>query len=113
MTHQRRSTVNTGNSVTFSGDTRVIMKKDLFLANGQNKQRFILTLSEEFTKTNCDTHHASGNADLLIVQKAMQSDAACITVLVGDDTDLLVLLCYHTSLESHDLLFCPEPRKNT
>ena len=113
MTHQRRSNVNTGTTVTFSGDTRVIMKKDLFLANRQNKQRFIFMLSEEFTKTNCDTHHASGNADLLIVQKAMQSDAACITVLVGDDTDLLVLLCYHESLESHDLLFCPEPRKNT
>ena len=32
---------------------------------------------------------------------------------VGDDTGLLVLLCYHASLESHDFLFCPEPKKNT
>ena len=32
---------------------------------------------------------------------------------VGDDTDLLVLLCYHASLESHDLFVCPEPKKNT
>ena len=35
------------------------------------------------------------------------------TVLVGDDTDLIVLLCYHASLKSCDLYFCPEPKKNT
>ena len=60
-----------------------------------------------------ETHHASGDADLLIVQKAVQSATSCNTVLVGDDTDLLVLLCHHASLESHDLFFCPEPKKNT
>ena len=37
---------------------------------------------------------------------------SCNAVLVGDDTDLLVLLCYHVSLESHDLLFRPEPKKS-
>ena len=35
------------------------------------------------------------------------------TVLVGDDTDLIVLLCYHASLGFHDLFFCPKPKKNT
>ena len=34
------------------------------------------------------------------------------TVLVGDDTDLLVLLCYHASLDTCSLLFKPEPPKN-
>ena len=43
----------------------------------------------------------------------MQSATSCNTVLVGDDTDILVLICYHASLESHDLFFCPEPKKNT
>ena len=33
-------------------------------------------------------------------------------MLVGDDTDLLVLLCHHTCLESKDLFFCPEAKKN-
>ena len=44
--------------------------------------------------------------------KAVQSATSCNTVLVGDDTDLLVLLCYRASIESHDLFFCPEPKKN-
>ena len=33
------------------------------------------------------------------------------TVLVGDDTDLLVLLCYHANLDSCDIFFRPEPKK--
>ena len=70
-------------------------------------------LSEELAKKNCETHHASGDADLLIVHTAVPSATSCNTVLVGDDTYLLVLLCYHASLESHDLFFCPEPKKNT
>ena len=114
MTYQRRSNGNAGTTVTFTGDTPVTLKTDPFLAYRKNRQRFIFMLSEELTKKNCETHHASGDADLLIVQKAVQSVTFCNTVLVGDDTDLLVLLCYHhASLESHDLLFCPEPKKNT
>ena len=35
-----------------------------------------------------------------------------ITVLVGDDTDLLVLLCYHASEQGYDLYFRPEPKAN-
>ena len=113
MTHQIRSKCNAGTTVTFTGDTPVTMKKDQFLANRQNKKRFISMLSEELAKKDCETHHASGDADLLIVQKAVQSATSCNTVLIGDDTYLLVLLCYHASLESHDLFFCPEPKKNT
>ena len=110
--HQRRSKGNAGTTVTFTADTLVTMTKEQFLANRQNKQRFIFMLSEELKKNNCEVHHASGDADLLIVMIAVQSANSSNTLLVGDDTDLLVLLCY-ASIESHDLLFCPEPKKNT
>ena len=32
-------------------------------------------------------------------------------MLVGDDTDLPVLLCYNASLDSYNLFFRPEPKK--
>ena len=83
------------------------------MANRKNKQQFIFMLSRESEKNNCKTYHASGDADLLIVQKAVQSATTSNTVLVGDDTDLIVLLCYHAKLESHDLFFRPEPKKNS
>ena len=89
------------------------MKKEQFLANRKNKQQFIFMLSRELEKNNCKTYYASGDADLLIVQKAVQSATTSNTVLVGDDSDLIVLLCYHAKFESHDLFFRPEPKKNT
>ena len=56
------------------------------------------------------THHSDGNADLLIVKTAIVSARTKTTVLAGDDTDLLVLLCYHAS--GCDFYFRPEPKAN-
>ncbi len=70
-------------------------------------------LNEELQKAKCENFHASGDADLLTVQKAVQCTTTSNTVPVGDDTNLLVLLGYHASLDSNDLLFCHELRKNT
>ena len=55
---------------------------------------------------------ANGDADLLIVKTAVESARTSIMVLVGDDTDLLVLLCYHASEDGYDLYFRPEPKAN-
>lgn len=60
-----------------------------------------------------ETYHPSGDAGLLIVQKTVQCATSHNTVLIGDNTDLLVLLCYHASLDSHNLFFCSESRKST
>lgn len=113
VTHQRWSKVRIGATVTFIADMTLTMKKEEFLANRQNKQQFLSMLSGELQKTNRETYHASGDADLLIVQKAVQFATIKKTVLIGDDTDLLVLLCYHASMDSHDLFLCSESRNNT
>ncbi|XP_052787427.1 uncharacterized protein LOC128222459 isoform X1 [Mya arenaria] len=109
MTHQRRACGRTGATVTFDEDMPVTMKKEEFLANSTNKQQFINMLSGHLQKNTCQTFHAPGDADLLIVQKAVESATTRNTVLIGDDTDLLILLIYHTNLDTHDLLFKPEP----
>ena len=70
-------------------------------------------LSGYLEKKTCKVYHSSGDADLLIVQEAVDSSTTTDTVLVGDDTDLLVLLCYHANLDSYNILFRPEPKKNT
>ena len=90
------------------------MKKDQFLANTTNKQRFITLLSNcHLQEVNCQTYHATGDADLLIVQKSVESAITTTTVLIGDDTGLIILLIYHTNLESHDIFFKPEPKNTT
>ncbi|CAM1317761.1 Uncharacterised protein r2_g2608 [Pycnogonum litorale] len=69
-------------------------------------------LSTKLRAQNCQTHHAAGDADLLIVQKAVASAATTVTVLIVDDADLLILFIYHTNLKSCDLFLQPEPKKN-
>ena len=113
MTHQRRTKGQGGATVTFTESMHLTMRKDQFLANKANKQRFINMLSTKLVQKNCKTYHASGDADLLIVQKAVESASTVDTVLIGDDTDLLILLIYHASLDSRNLFLKPEPKKNT
>ena len=100
-------------NVTFTEEMLLTMKKATFLANSMNKQRFIDMLSGHLEKKTCKVYHSSGDADLLIVQKAVDSSTTTDTILVGDDTDLLVLLCYHANLDSYNIFFRPEPKKNT
>ena len=49
-------------------------------------------LSTYLQKVGCQTHH-------------FQADADVHTVLVGDDTDLLILLCYYTEMSAEELIF--------
>ena len=113
MTHQRRTKGQTGVTVTFTEEMQLTMKKAHFLANTTNKQQFINMLGDKLQLKGCMVHHAPGDADLLIVEKAVESATMKDTVLVGDDTDLLVLLCYHASLNSRSIFFRPEPKKST
>ena len=89
------------------------LKKDLFLNNTVNKQKFINVLHDAFKRTDYTILHAKGDADLLIVKTAVESAKTADTILVGDDTDLLILLCYYADIHSKDLYLKPEPRQKT
>ena len=99
--------------MSFTENIHLTMRKDQFLINKENKQRFINMLSMKLVERSCKTYHASGDADLLIVQKSVESASAVNTVLVGDDTDLLILFIYNASLDSCSLFLKPEPRRST
>ena len=107
-THQRRTGGHVGPTVDFSSDMIMKSKKEAFLSNKDNKQRFIKLLSDRLEEVGCTTHHADGDADVLIVQTAVQSADRRKTILVGDDTDLLVLLCFLVKHGSHEIFFRPE-----
>ena len=78
----------------------VTHKKDIFLSNDSNKKNFILMLAEKFSSCGFFVHHAHADADLLIVRSALECAQSRSTVVFGDDTDLLILLCYHNDLQS-------------
>ena len=111
-THQRRTTA-CAPAVLFDCDMLIPLKKNEFLSNQENKQRFINLLADKLRFAGCSVLQAAGDADLLIVQTAVQAALSHNTVLVGDDTDLLVLMLYHGEMDSNDLYFIPEPKQRS
>ncbi|MES9879833.1 MAG: hypothetical protein ABW185_03030 [Sedimenticola sp.] len=89
-------------------------KKEDVISNPQNKQMFINLLSETICQDGIEIKHAPGDADVLIVQTAVACSTTASTVVVGEDTDLLILLCYHTRPgEGYDIYFKPESKMGT
>ncbi|EDO31506.1 predicted protein [Nematostella vectensis] len=97
-THQRRGH-GCGPPVLFDHDMVVNLKKDEFLSNKVNKQAFINLLSLNLVDAGYSTLHAEGDADVIIVDTAIAKAREQTSILIGEDTDLLVLLLYHAEME--------------
>ena len=95
MTHMKRSKGKKGVSVTFTANMNITVSKEDFLTNNLNKKQFVSLLSRQLESTGSKVFMAKADADLLIVNKAIEAAETRNTVLVGDDTDLLVLLLHH------------------
>ena len=88
-------------------------KKDEFLNNKANKQRFIDYLSDNLEGAGCIVDHAKDDADVLIIQTAVASARHTDTVLIGYDTFLLVLLLHHAEMDAHEVFLKSEPKKSS
>ena len=105
--HERRTGGRACPTVDFTRDMVMGSKKEDFVSNKDNKQRFIRMLGQSLEHVGCETRHAKGDADVLIVETTIQSAMSCETTLVGDDTDLLVLLRFHVKEDSCEVFFKP------
>ena len=90
--HQRRTRTKVTNKVDISDATQFVGKKDYFLSNGLNKYALIQLISGRLREKGCHTIQAEWDADLDIVKAAIAMSAYKSTTLIGEDTDLLVLL---------------------
>lgn len=103
--HQRRSRLsNIGAEVDFKPEMYLTMKKKSFLANPKNKQKFLYFIGNELEKTGVKVKHSTGDADYDIVSKACAIATTRPVIVVGDDTDLLILLLHHLN-EIHYTVF--------
>ena len=114
-THRRQRQTAGKTSTTVHLTTQMIkrVKKDEFLANNSNKQRFINLLGRSLSNAEHKVVHVKDDADVPIVLAAIESVQSCDTVVVGEDTDLLILLCLHANIESHDLFLVPEDKMSS
>ena len=111
-THGRKTAGVIGTEVRFTRASTFRGKKQTLLENRKTKQLFINMMSQTMNKEHIETFHAAADAHLLIVLTAICSSMTKFTILVGDDTDLLQLLCYHTQLASHPIYLQPRPKFN-
>lgn len=61
----------------------------------------------------CDVHHAKGDADLLVVEVAVDCAEHKDTVVIADDTDILVLLIHYAGRAKYNLWFKPNVKRES
>ena len=111
--HLRRSKGMVGATINFTEDMIFNAKKELFLANNTNKTRFIQLLSRQLQVAGCMTYHAEEDADVLIASVAIKSSKTVPTIVIADDTDILVLLIHHSVTPSKGLFLQNTGRKTS
>ena len=111
--HERRTGGRAGPTMDFTLDMVMESKKEDLLSKKDKKQRFIGMLGQSLEHGACEIRHAKGDTDVLIVETTVQSAMSCETTLVGDDMNLLVLLCFHVKEDSCQVFFKPEIRSGT
>ncbi|KAI4476357.1 hypothetical protein M0804_013672 [Polistes exclamans] len=99
---QRRRTTKTssGSEIIFDEFMTVPENQQQFFTNINNKSRFISMLSNKLTAANIAVKQAKNDADVLIIETAIEKcDATNTTIVVGEDVDLLVLLTARTPMD--------------
>ena len=110
-THVRRAKGRNCKEVRIQLNNPLSISKNSFLLNKSNKQNFLLLLGNQLTKNGIVVDHASGDSDLLIVQTALLVAKDYPTVIIGEDTDLLVLALHHFK-DEEALFFTSEPKQS-
>ena len=77
--------------VNFQDDMKVFGSQEDFLSNRHNKVLFIKRLSSYLIKRGIQTETAEDDADAMIVTTGLQYSDANDVVIVGEDSDLIVL----------------------
>ena len=70
-------------------------------------------ISVELKKVGCEVLQSNGDADVDIVKAAVKMANFHSTALVGEDTDLLILLLYYLKAGTKDLYFYSDKSKET
>ncbi|CAB1420754.1 unnamed protein product [Pleuronectes platessa] len=70
-------------------------------------------MTEELEKKGCSVINAPGDADVDIVKAAVKASEHQPTTLIGEDTDLLILLLFYAGTKNRGLYFRSDKSKAT
>ena len=99
--HRRRSVNSAGGvQVVLDPAKACTVTKEKFMGCSANKEQFISLLCTLLDKeSNMRTCVADDDADTLIVKEALQMSLTMSVEVLGEDTDLLILLIHHVNVE--------------
>ena len=112
MIHSRRTTKFVSRTINFSTGTKFVGLKERFLANTSNKERMVQVIGDTLQKSGCQVFYENGDADVKIAKTAVEESLTKNVTLIGEDTDLLVLLLYHCVEESDFILYFRSDKEN-
>lgn len=103
MDDKNRRNKNFGSEISFIGATPLKTKKQEFLSNSKNRNKFVDMLSEKLVETGLTVAKTTDDANILIAEKSVSISAEKMTVVVGEEATLLVLMCFYAKDENHGL----------
>ena len=90
---KRRATKSSSRDIMFDESMQTVTTQSAFLSNDGNKTRLISMLVQKFNDKFIKTRQAAADADRLIVETALSKTGySQPVVVIGTDTDLLVML---------------------
>ena len=108
--HLRRGSRRESPVIEFSAETTILAKKEDFLNNLNNKHRFLSFLCHVLQQKSCTAIQTEGDADTMVVAQALECSKSGTTVVIADDTDILVLLCCLAKGGDNDIFLQPSHR---
>ena len=105
VTHLRRTKGIVSPNINFTPTMPCQTKKELFMSNSHNKQAFINMLCEKLNEHDTRYKNAVDDADLFIAQTAVDCALSSEVTVIGEDTDLLVLLIHHVNQQCRWVIF--------
>ncbi|GBO38818.1 hypothetical protein AVEN_274190-1 [Araneus ventricosus] len=89
--HRRTTKISSSSDVLFDRFMTVPTNQQQFLANTHNKSRFISVLSEKLKAADIFVKQANNDADVLIIETALEKFNTNTTIVVGEYVDLLII----------------------
>ena len=81
---------------------------DKFLRNPSNKEQLIRVLTNDPKDTGKHVFQSQGDADIPVVKTTLEFDSEKDVVVAADDTDIVVMLCFHCNTSLNNIFFCTE-----
>ena len=83
------------------------------MSHHENKADMYALISKGLTERGCHIIQSPGDADVDIVNATVERSRLCTTMLVGEDTDLLILLLHYSRRDNEAIYFRSDANKQS